>query len=498
MYDVAVIGAGVVGTFIARELSRYKLRIVILEKDNDVANGTTKANSAIVHAGYDAKAGSNKAKFNVLGNAMFDKVCEELDVPFKRIGSLVVAFNEEDLKTIQDLYENGVKIGVPNMEIIDAKKVKEMEPNLNDHIVGALYAPTAGIIGPFELAIALAENALDNGAELLLNNKVKRIEKNEGGYRIYTNENEIDTKYVINCAGLYSDDIYNMVADSHFKITPRRGQYYLLDKSEGGLVKRTIFQCPTKLGKGVLMSPTVDGNIIIGPDAQDLDDKEARETTREGLSFIKERVMKSCSKIALKNNITTFAGLRAEPSTGDFIIEESKEVKGFINVAGIKSPGLSSSPAIASYVVELVKNMVGDLEERKDFNPKRRKKIRFAELSDDEKIEIIKKDPRYGRIICRCEKITEGEIVDVINRNAGARTVNGVKRRARPGAGRCQGGFCGPRVIEILARELGKDMKDIVKEGTNSYMLTGYTKETSEYEKAKDLVASSRDEESRR
>ncbi|QXM05596.1 NAD(P)/FAD-dependent oxidoreductase [Crassaminicella indica] len=498
MYDVAIIGAGIIGTFIARELSRYKLRIVILEKDNDVANGTTKANSAIVHAGYDAKAGSNKAKFNVLGNAMFDKVCDELDVPFKRIGSLVVAFNEEDMQTIKMLYENGIKIGVPNMKIIDAKKVKAMEPNINDSIVGALYAPTAGIVGPFELAIALAENAIDNGVELLLNHEVNGIDKVEGGYKIYTNNNTINTKYIINCAGLYADYIYGMVANSHFRIIPRRGQYYLLDKSAGNIVNKVIFQCPTKLGKGVLITPTVDGNILIGPDAQDLDDKEAVDTTREGLSFVKETARKTCSKIPFHKNITTFAGLRAEPNTGDFIIEASKEVKGFINVAGIKSPGLSSSPAIAKYVVEIVKSMIGCLEEKEDFNPRRRKRIRFAALSDEEKLEIIKKDPRYGRIICRCETITEGEIVDAIHRNAGARTVNGIKRRVRPGAGRCQGGFCGPRVMEILARELGKDMKDVVKEGSNSYILTDYTKENIEYEIAKELVASSHDEESRR
>ncbi|TCO75185.1 NAD(P)/FAD-dependent oxidoreductase [Marinisporobacter balticus] len=493
MYDVAIIGAGITGTFIARELSRYKLRTVILEKDNDVANGTTKANSAIVHAGYDATVGSNKAKFNVLGNVMFDKVCEELDVPFKRIGSLVVAFDEEDMNTIQTLYENGIKIGVPDMEMIDAKEVKKMEPNLNDLILGALYAPTAGIVGPFELATALAENALDNGAELLLNNEVKRINKAKGGYKIYTNENIINTKYIINCAGVYADHIYSMVTNSYFKIVPRRGQYYLLDKSAGDIVNKVIFQCPTKLGKGVLISPTVDGNIIIGPDAANLEDKEDVETTSDGLSFVQETAIKTCSKIPFNKNITTFAGLRAEPSTGDFIIEESAEAKGFINVAGIKSPGLSSSPAIAKYVVERVKSMAGHLDEKEDFNPRRRKRIRFAELSDEEKAEIIKKDPRYGRIICRCETITEGEIVDAIHRNAGAKTVNGVKRRVRPGAGRCQGGFCGPRVMEILAREQGKDMKAVVKEGTNSYILIGDTKEDSEYEITKEFVASSCD-----
>ena len=493
MYDVAIIGAGVIGTFIARALSRYKLKVVIVEKDNDVSNGTTKANSAIIHAGYDAKLGTNKGKFNVLGNALFDQVCEELDVPFKRIGSFVIAFDDEEMKTIHSLYENGLKLGVPNMKIIDAQTVKEMEPQLNPTVVGALYAPTAGIISPYELTVSLAENAIDNGAKLLLNNKVDCIDKNDYGYKIHTNETTVDSRFVINCAGVYADDIYAMVATSNFEIIPRRGQYYLLDKSVGEIVNKVIFQCPTKLGKGVLVSPTVHENVIIGPNAENLNDKEGVETTKAGLEFVKESARKSCKDIPFNKNITTFSGLRAEPSTGDFIIEESKEVKGFINVAGIKSPGLSSSPAIAEYVVDIVKNISGGLERKKDFNPKIRRKIRFAQLSDQEKKEVIKKDSRYGRIICRCETISEGEIVDAINRNAGARTVDGVKRRVRPGTGRCQGGFCGPRVMEILARELGQDMKEIVKDHKDSYILTGYTKEETEFEKVKDLVASAID-----
>lgn len=489
MYDVAIIGAGVIGTFIARELSRYKLRVVIIEKDNDVSNGTTKANSAIIHAGYDAKVGTNKGKFNVLGNAMFDQVCEELDVPFKRIGSLVIAFDDEEMKTIHSIYENGVKLGVPNMEIIDSKKVKEMEPTLNSDIIGALYAPTAGITSPYELATSLAENAIDNGAMLLLNNKVDHIDKMDHAYKIHTNDKVIDSRYVINCAGVYADDIYAMVATPNFKITPRRGQYYLLDKSASKIVNKVIFQCPTKLGKGVLVTPTVHENVIIGPNAENLKDKEAIETTKDGLDFVKKSAQKTCKDIPFNKNITTFAGLRAEPSTGDFIIEESKNAKGFINVAGIKSPGLSSAPAIADYVVDIVKRINEGLEEKEDFNPSIRKKIRFVELSDEEKTEIIKKDPRYGRIICRCETISEGEIVDAINRNAGARTVDGVKRRVRPGTGRCQGGFCGPRVMEILARELGLDMKDIVKDDKDSHILTGYTKEGTEFDIVRDLAA---------
>lgn len=477
MYDVAIIGAGITGTFIARELSRYELDIVILEKDNDISSGATKANTGIVHAGYDAKPNTKMAYFNVKGNPMFDKVCEELDVPFKRNGSLVVGFNEEDMETIEELYERGVKNGVPKLEIIDREKIKELEPNIGKDVVGALYAPTAGIISPWELAIALAENAMDNGAELYLNNEVKDIESTDSGYRIKTNEREIEAKYVINCAGVYADEISQMVGDSSFKITPRSGQYYLLDKAAGEMINTVIFQCPRKFGKGVVVSPTAHGNIIVGPDNEVVPNKEATETTGYRLRMVRETAQKSVEGIPFNKNITNFTGVRAEPDTGDFIIEESKVAKGFINVGGIKSPGLTSSPAIAEYVTGMVKDIAGGLEDKEDFNPKRKKVIRFAELSNEEKAELIKKDPSYGRIICRCETVTEGEIIDCINRNAGATTVDGVKRRTRAGFGRCQGGFCMPRVMEILARELNKDVTDIVKDGTDSYILTGETKE---------------------
>ncbi|WP_082394788.1 NAD(P)/FAD-dependent oxidoreductase [Caloranaerobacter sp. TR13] len=494
MYDVAVIGAGVIGTFIARELSRYKLNIVLIEKDNDVANGTTKANSAIIHAGYDAEPGTNMAKFNSKGNPMFDKICEELDVEFKRIGSLVVAFNDENMNMIKELYDRGLKNGIPNIEIINGEQVRKMEPNLNNDIVGALYAPTCGIIGPWELAIALAENAVENGVEILLNSEVHNINKTDYGYRIFTKREVIDTKYVVNCAGLYADKINNMVASPYFKIKPRRGQYFILDKSAGNFVNRVIFQCPTKLGKGVLVAPTVHGNLIIGPDAEDLNDKERLDTTADRLQYVRETALKTSKNIPFKKVITTFAGLRAEPSTGDFIVEESKEARGFINVAGIKSPGLSASPAIAEYVVELLSDINGGFEAKEDFNPIRRRMIRFEKLSADEKAELIRKDPKFGRIICRCENITEGEIVDAIRRKVGATTVDGIKKRVRPGTGRCQGGFCSPRVMEILARELGKDISEIVKDSPNSYILVGNTNKGLGEHAADELVATSIDE----
>ncbi|HSW35336.1 MAG TPA: NAD(P)/FAD-dependent oxidoreductase [Candidatus Limnocylindrales bacterium] len=476
MYDVIVIGAGIIGTFVARELSRYNLRIGIVEKTNDVANGTTKANSAIIHCGYDAMPGTLKAKFNVLGNPMFDQVCKELDVPFKRVGSLVVAFAEEELKTLEDLYNRGLTNGIKTLKLLTAEETKKLEPNLNDTVQGALYAPDCGIIGPFELAIALAENAIENGATLLLNQEVTGIEQNEDGFKVITQDREMQTKYVVNCAGVFADQIYNMVTPADFKITPRRGQYFVLDKTAGSLCSMPIFQCPNELGKGILILPTVHGNILVGPDAKDIEDKTDLSTERERLEYIRETARKTSDKIPFEAIITSFAGLRATPSNGDFIIGESDKVKGFINVAGIESPGLSASPAIAAYVVEIIKEIAGGLEKNVNFNPHRREYIIFSELSSAEKSALIKKDPRYGRVVCRCEQVTEGEIVDVIHRKAGATTVDGVKRRARPGMGRCQGGFCSPRVIEVLARELDVDMSDIVKDSIKSKILTGVTK----------------------
>lgn len=478
MYDVAIIGAGVIGAGIARELMRYQLKVVVLEKDNDVANGTTKANSAIVHAGYDAPFGSNKGRFNVEGNAMYTQVCKDLDVEFKRIGSLVLAFDEEDRPTLEELYENGKRLGVPDLEIIEADRIREIEPNVSHSAVAALYAPTAGIVGPWELAISYMENAMDNGAELQLNAEVTAIEKKDGFFKVTTTTGVVEAKSVVNAAGLYADAIYAMVAEPDFKIQPRRGEYFLLDKELNGLVNTVVFQCPTKMGKGVLVSPTVHGNVIVGPNAEDLDSKEALNTTADGLEFVRGHALKTIEDLPFFMNITNFSGLRAEPSTGDFIIEESKKVPGFVNVAGIKSPGLSSAPAIAVYVAdELVKGILGaQMKKNPAYNPKTRKKIRFVELSDEKKADLIRVEPSFGRIICRCETITEGEIVDAIHRNAGARTVNGVKRRCRPGAGRCQGGFCGPRVVEILARELKINPMEVELEGKDSHLLVGETK----------------------
>ncbi|MFY9114756.1 MAG: NAD(P)/FAD-dependent oxidoreductase [Dethiobacteria bacterium] len=476
MYDVIVIGAGVTGASVARELSRYKLKIAILEKNNDVAEGTTKANSAIVHCGYDPQPGTLKAKFNVQGNPMFDKLSEELDVPFKRTGSMVVAFNDEELKTLHDLYARGMTNGVKRLKILSAEEARRLEPNLNDTVTGALLAPDCGIVCPFELTVALTENALENGARLFLNRQVKDIRKDSGGFTVITSDGTFESRYIINCAGLHADEIYGMVTDADFRINPRRGQYFVLDKTAGNLVSMPIFQCPGKMGKGVLILPTVHGNLLVGPDSEDIDDKSNFDTSRDRLAYVREAAAKTSNHIPFGQCITQFTGLRATPDGGDFIIGASERVKGFINVAGIESPGLTSAPAIAVHVAEIMKEVAGGLEQKEDFNPRRQKAIRFSALSPDEKAALIKKDPSYGRIVCRCEQVTEGEIVDAIRRKAGATSLDGIKRRVRPGMGRCQGGFCSPRIMEILSRELHIDILDVVKNTQDSKVLTGTTK----------------------
>ncbi len=480
MFDVAVIGTGVIGTTIARELSKYQLEVIMLEKESDVSTGTTKANSAIIHAGFDAPATSNKGKYNAAGNKMFDQLCSELSVPFKRIGSLVLAFSQEEIETLSELKANGDALGIPGLEILDQSKIRAMEPNVSDEVLAGLYAPTAGIIEPWELAMASAENAVDNGAQISFNFEVAHIEKlADQTFRIQSTSGDIiQAKTIVNAAGVYADQVYRLVnPNAEFSIHPRRGQYYLLDKTANGLVNHVLFPCPTKMGKGILVVPTIDGNVLIGPDSEDLDEvqKEAVHTTADRMALIKQEAGKLCKDIPYRETITTFAGLRAEPTGGDFIIGESS-VPHFFNVAGMKSPGLSSAPAIAVDIANSVVEALGGVALKVDFKPNRRPRIKLAHMTEAEKQALIGKDPRFGRIICRCEMITEGEIVDAINRSVGGRTLNGIKRRIRPGAGRCQGGFCGPRVVEILARELHIDVLDVVQEGPESKILVRETK----------------------
>ncbi|KNZ42881.1 NAD(P)/FAD-dependent oxidoreductase [Acetobacterium bakii] len=487
MYDIAIIGAGVAGSHIARELSRYLLDVVLLDGENDVGNQISMANSAIVHAGFDAPSYKLKGKFNAAGNIMYEKICEDLDVPFKRCGSLVVAHDEYEMATIHELYKNGLINGVPGMKILFKEEVHAMEPNLNEDICGALYAPSAGVVSPFELCTNAVENAVDNGVTLKLNHMVSDIEKVGNHFKITTQKGIIEAKFVINAAGVYADDIYEMVGEPYFQLLARKGNYFIFDKEAGNLVNSVIFPCPSKKGKGILVAPTVHGNLLIGPDAEPTE-KGDISTTADRLDYVKQNALKNCPSLPFNKIIRSYAGLRNTPvkdtfttTDGDFIIEESP-VKGFINVAGYESPGLTSIPAVAHYVVEqLIKPMIPDIKENHDFNPKVRPHIRFDELSEEEKIAIIKKNPKHGKVICRCETITEGEILDVIHRSVGARTVKAVKKRCRAGTGRCQGGFCGPRVVEILARELNCSLDEIMYDQQDSgYILSGKTKSAKE------------------
>ena len=474
-YDVAVVGAGVIGSLIARELCRYNIKVALVEKNNDMATGTSKANSAIVHAGFDAKPGTLKAKLNVEGTALMPELCKTLGVPFKPIGSLVVAFSDEEVETLGELLERGKANGVPDLEIYDATKLREVEPFISENAKAALWAPTAGIVCPYELTIAAAENAVVNGADFIRNFEVKKIGFDGNEFSVLNGENEFKTKYIINAAGVYCDEIAALIGDTSIHTIPRKGEYMLCDKSVGHLAKHTIFQCPSKMGKGVLVTPTVDGNLLIGPSALDIEDKEDFATTAAALSGILETAKKSVPSLTTREVITSFAGLRAHCTRDDFIIEPSEKNSRFINVAGIESPGLSSAPAIAEYVRDIILKSAS-FEEKADFNPVREEPVRFRHMTNEERKALIEKNPAYGQIICRCETITEGEILDAIHAPAGARDVDGVKRRTRAGMGRCQGGFCGSKVVEILARELGVEINEITKFGGNSKILYERTK----------------------
>lgn len=474
MYDVVIVGAGIIGSAAARELSKYKLKTLVIEKSFDLSDGSTKGNSGIVHAGYDAAVGSLKAKLNVEGNKMYEKLCSELDVPFKRTGSLVLAFDEEEVETLKELYRRGQINGVEDMEIIGEEKLREIEPNISEKAIGALHAKTAGITSPYELAIALAENANENGVEFMFSTKVENIEKKDDRFVIETNRGRFEGRYLVNAAGLFSDDINRMLGGNEFNIIPRRGEYCLIDKSQGAIVNNVIFQAPTKKGKGILVSPTTHGNLLIGPNAVEIHERDNVETTDTGLEEVLRGARKSVGSINTREIITSFSGVRATPSTKDFII--NVPTKKAVNAAGIESPGLTAAPAIALRIIDLLRGEGLELKEKNDFIPNRKRKKAFMEMNREEQIEALKKNPLHGRVICRCESITEGDIVDCIRGPLGARTIDGVKRRLRAGMGRCQGGFCMPRVLEIIARELKLKPEEVLKAGEGSYILTGRTK----------------------
>jgi len=477
MYDITIIGGGVIGALTARELTRYKLKICILEKNSDVAMGASAANSGIVHSGYDAPENSLKAYFNVMGNQMMEQTAKQLGVKYKNNGSLVLAFNKNDLQTINKLCERGIKNGVQELKVINKEELLKMEPNINDNVEGALFAKTGGIVCPYELAIAACGNAMDNGAHLKLNFNVNNIIQNKDGFEIISKTGEnVQTKIVINCAGIYSDKIANMIGDYSFKIGARKGEYILLDKESGNLVNHTLFLCPDDNGKGVLLTNTVDGNILLGPTSVEIEDKEDNTTSAAGYETIIEKTKKTIKNIPLYNTITSFTGVRAYSDRHDFIIEESKMNNDFINVAGIESPGLTSSPAIARYVTALVVKKFKTALINESYNGWRKSDSYFKNLSNEEKNEIIKKDKTYGKIICRCEEVTLGEINFAIKRNPKPLTLDAVKRRTRAGMGRCQSGFCQPYLMEIINKELNIPYEDITKFGGNSTIITGRTK----------------------
>ena len=472
-YDVTVIGAGVVGGMIARRLAAYDLKLCIVEKENDVARGATAANSAIVHAGFDAKVGSLKARMNVRGSLMMEKICEELGLSYQKNGSLVVAF-EDEREEVEEIYRRGLENGVEGLRILEKDELFEMEPALNPDLSCALYAPTGAIVCPYGLTIAAVGNAMDNGADLVLNFEVASIVRGEDGFLLTAADGRtVKTRYLVNSAGLYSDEIARMLGDDSFTVHPRRGEYMLLDKESGGTVGCTIFHTPTKMGKGILVSPTVHGNLIVGPTATDMEDKTDTATTAEGFVILREKAGDNVANIPYGKVITSFCGLRSVGDSGDFII---KAEQGAVTLGGIESPGLSSSPAIAEYVEELLVGMGLTLTAKADYTPYRTHPTAFRHLSAEEKNAVIAKDSRYGRIICRCEGVTEGEIVAAIHQNPPAYDVDAVKRRTRGGMGRCQGGFCSPEVVRILSREWGVPYDEITKCGRGSYINRGRTK----------------------
>lgn len=471
MADVVVIGGGITGTAMLYELAKYNLKTILVEKNLDISSETTKANSAILHAGFDAKSGSNKAKMNVLGNRLYHELKDELDLDIKWLGSYVCATTEEEEQTLNEIFERGKTNGVPDLKIISGDELRATEKNLSKNISKALFAPTAGLCFPFDLACAFAENAELNGAEILRDCEVTAIEtENNRVKSVITTQGKISCRYVVNAAGLYADKISKMVGDESFTIKPRKGEYILFDKTaQKDLVQGIIFPTPTKISKGILVCATTHGNTFIGPNAQNQDSVEDTSVTQPGLDEIMQGARKLIDKIPNGLAITEFAGIRAASSTGDFVLGESKVCKGFLQAAGIESPGLTSAPAIAKFLTQIILDET-KAQPKENYHVGRPKKYSLQSLSEEELNELIKKDSRFGRIICRCESVTEGEIVDAIHRPCGARTVDGVKRRTRAGMGRCQGGFCSVRVIEILARELNITIPEVRKEEKNSQL----------------------------
>lgn len=470
MYDIMIIGAGVTGCFLARELSKYDLKILVLEKENDVCNATSSANSAIVHSGYDPLPGTLKARLNVQGNAMYDQICEELDVSFKRIGSITVALDEKDMETLHALQQRAKENGVETI-LLNQKEVHEMEPLLNEEVKGGLFAPTAGIINPFTLCVHLMENAIDNGVELKLEEEVKTIQKENG---IFVVNDQYQAKIILNAAGIFADDLNNLLNPHDFELYPRKGEYIVLNHFKAPFVRHTLFMVPSEKGKGVLISPTTSNNYLIGPSA-DLVLKDDRSTDKNTLSNVKKQAALMINNVPYGETIRTFSGIRATPSTHDFIIEESK-TENFINVAGIESPGLASSPAIAKMVIEEILAKKIPLKKKAHFNPKVKKYIHIKDLSPEEKEKYFKINKDYATIVCKCEQVSKGEILDCLQRSCPPRSIKGLKKRLRVGFGKCQGGMCQSEALRILADYYKVDKKEIPYDNKKAYILLKKTK----------------------
>lgn len=473
MLDVILIGGGVVGCTTARYLSRYRLKVALLEKASDICEGQSKANTAIVHGGYDAKPLTKKAKFNVEGNRMFAQVCKELDVPLKWNTSLVVSFSEDGLPKLEELKHQGEINGVEKLSVIGSDELHRREPNLSKQAVAALLVETGGIVCPYELTVANAENAAENGVRFYRNAPVTNVRKGEDCWIVESGAGTFQAKAVINCAGLYSDVINNMVSEDKFHIHPRRGEYYIIDKKYADTFHASIFQLPTKMGKGILVTPTVDGTILIGPTAEDIDDPSDSRTTSFGLEKALKFGRQTWENIPARDVITTFSGIRAHADRDDFILGEAPDAPMFFNAGGVESPGLTSSPAIGKYLAELVAGKL-NAKENPEYNPIRKGIPKFREMDASERMRAIASNPDYAKIVCRCETVTEAEIREAIRRPVGARTIDGIKRRTRAGMGRCQAGFCTPRTVQILSEELHISPLEITKFGKDSRLLQSY------------------------
>jgi len=474
-YDIAIIGAGVCGCAAAFELSKYDVSLVLIEREPDVSMGTTKANSGIIHAGFDAEPGTLMAEYNVKGAEMMPELAKKLSVEYDQIGSLVVAFDQADQKTLKTLFERGVQNGV-QVELIGKERLHEMEPNLSERAIEALWAPEAGIISPWDLCLALAETAVKNGCDLMLESPVTGMKRENGSWKLEVGEKTITARCVINAAGLFADKVAEMADAEAFEIKPVKGQYYLLDRSQGTVFSHVMFQCPSAAGKGVLVSPTVTGNLLVGPDAAAQVSRTDLGTDKAALAYVKERADVDTDAVNYRENIRNFAGLRAYSDHNDFIIGPDKKAENFINIAGMKSPGLTSAAAIAADMPDMVRGFGLELKSKKKFTSTR-EKVRFASANEAERRALIAKNPAYGRIVCRCNTITEGEVLDALHAPIPPKTLDGVKRRCGTGMGRCQGGFCSPLVHELISRELGIPYEKVEKEKAGSYIVTGPTKE---------------------